>query len=273
MRMILILWLGLLGSSAKAQRLHFGTNVVLPGTVIEFNAPLNARGRMEASQLRLGTTAARGAFVAPAALTNLLRPCPLFIVGVPSGGSAIGWMRSITNTTLTEGWAVLAADGPTVGANEDTIQFGWAMLSSVLDQFNRTWPQSKQWTVACGGFSGGAKCSAAVAAALTHDGWRVIGVFMGGCNEDFATLGLQLFQPGAHFKQTPFFLSNGTSDPIANPQHAATVAESMRRSGFRVLRLESHEGGHRQNNEHLTHALQWFQQAANLPSSGSTGKN
>jgi predicted esterase len=135
------------------------------------------------------------------------------------------------------------------------------MLSSVLDQFTRTWPQAKQWPVACAGFSGGAKRSAAVAAALSRDGWRVSGVFVGGCNEDYATLALQLFQPGQNFKQVPFFFSNGTSDPVANPKQAAAVAESMRRSGFQTIRLESYSGGHRQNNDHLSEALRWFQQA------------
>ena len=242
-----------------AQQLHFGTNIVAAGKVIEFTAPLNGRALTEVSRLRLGGSKARGAWMAPEGLTNLLRPCPLLIASVPSGGSAIGWMRSITNRALKEGWAVLAADGPKVSVNDDTIPFGWAMLSSVLDQFVRTWPQAKQWPVACAGFSGGAKRSAAVAAAMSHDGWRVIGVFMGGCNEDYATLALQLFQPAQSFKQVPFFLSNGSSDPIANPQQAAAVAESMRRSGFQMIRLETYVGGHRQNSDHLSDALRWFQ--------------
>jgi hypothetical protein len=266
MKLLLALGLALVSWSASAQRLHFGTNLVLPGKVIEFNALLNARGRMETSRISLSAMFARGAFVAPAALTNLVKPCPLLIISVPSGGSAIGWMGSITNTALTEGWAVLAANGPKVDVNDDTILFGWAMLSSVLDHFSRIWPQSKQWPAACAGFSGGAKRSAAVAAAMTHEGWRVVGVFMGGCNEDRATPGLQLFQPGERFKQVPFFLSNGTSDPIANPQHAAAVVESMRRSGFRILRLENYEGGHRLNNDHLAEALRWFGQPAALRS-------
>ncbi len=194
--------------------------------------------------------------------TNYLRDKPY----CPSGGSAIDWMRSVTNRAFKEGWAVLAADGPKVGVNDDTVQFGWAVLSSALDQFTRTWPQAKQWPVACAGFSGGAKRSAAVAAAMTRDGWRVVGVFLGGCNEDRATLGLQLFQPGPQFKQVPFFLSNGASDPIANPQHASTVAESMRANGFVNLRLESYPGGHRQHNDHLTEALQWFGRLANARS-------
>ena len=156
----------------------------------------------------------------------------LLTVSVPSGGWALRSLPSITNTAFSAGWAVLAADVPKVDQNDDTVQFGWAMLSSVLEQFHRTWPQSKQWPVACAGFSGGAKRSATVAAAMVKEGYQVIGISMGGCNEDRATLGLQLYQPGDHFKLVPIFLSNGTGDPIANPTHSATVAESMRRSGF-----------------------------------------
>ncbi len=260
-----VLWclpLAVLPFTAGAQRLHFGTNVVQPGRVIEFTAPLNGNARMEASALRLTMPAARGAFVAPAGLTNLLKPCPLLIVSVPSGGSAIRSLPSITNTALNAGWAVLAADGPKVDQNDDTVQFGWAMLSSALEQFHRTWPPSKQWPVACAGFSGGAKRSATVAAAMVKEGYQVIGIFMGGCNEDRVTLGLQLYQPGDRFKLVPIFLSNGASDPIANPTHAETIAESMRRSGFQKLRLESYDGGHRQNTEHLAQALQWFRQSS-----------
>jgi hypothetical protein len=221
---------------------------------------------MEASALRLAVPSVRGALVTPIRLANLLNPCPLLIVSVPSGGSAIRSLPSVTNTALSEGWAVLAADGPKVRVNDDTVQFGWAMLSSVLDQFHRTWPPSKQWPVACAGFSGGAKRSATVAAAMTREGYQVVGIFMGGCNEDRATLGLELYQPGDRFKAVPIFLSNGTSDPIANPRHAGLVADSMRRSGFRTLRLESYPDGHRQNNEQLALALQWFRQNSSLRS-------
>ena len=253
--------------SASAQRLHFGTNVVVPGEIIEFTAPLNARAHAEVSRLRLGNATTHGAWFAPRGLTNLLKPCPLLIVSVPSGGSAIRWLPAVTNSAFRDSWAVLAADGPKVGVNDDTIQYGWAMLSSVLDQFTRTWPPARRWPVACAGFSGGAKRSATVAAAMTRDGWNVVGVFMGGCNEDYATLGMQQYQPGQRFQQVPFFLSNGASDPIANPQSATAVADAMRRSGFVNLKLATYNGGHRQHNDHLTEALHWFGQSsgARLP--------
>src|SRR6185436_15096392 len=84
-------------------------------------------------------------------------------------------MPAMTNIALREGWAVLAVNGPKVAVETDTILFGWGMLSSALEHLARTWPQTRQWPVACAGFSGGAKRSAEVAAAMTHDGWPIAG--------------------------------------------------------------------------------------------------
>jgi len=255
----------LLSTGATRAALHFGTNEIPPGRIIEFTAPLNGRARMEAAEARVAVTFVRGALMVPAGCTNLLKPCPVLIVSVPSGGSAISGMRAMTNAAWQNGWAVLAADGPKVAVDMDTIQFGWGMLSSALDHFARSWPPAKQWPVACAGFSGGAKRSAAVAAALTRDGWRVIGVFMGGCNEDRATLGLELFTPGPTFKKVPMFLSNGTSDSIAGPKQAAMVRDSMLKSGFATVRLESYSGGHRLHEDHLREALRWFREWNPMP--------
>ena len=225
-----------------AQGLRFGTNVAAPGQIIYFAA-----------------RQAKGALVLPEGYTNLLRPGRLLVVSVPSGGSAISWLPSVTNVALSQGWAVLAADGPKVAVNDDTIQRGWSMLSSVLQEVARTWPQAKRWKVACAGFSGGAKRSAAVAAAMTKEGWHVGGVFMGGCNEDRATLGMSLFQPGPAFKNVPMFLSNGDNDPIAGVEYGGRVRDSMTRSGFSNVRLERYPGEHRLNKEHLRDALIWFE--------------
>lgn len=244
------------------QSLHFGTNRIAPCEILHFAAPLTEKARLEIS--RVGKTAglATGALVLPSAYTNLSKPCPLLIVSVPSGGSAVSALPAVTNVGLPQGWAMLAADGPRVAAEQDTIQFGYAMLASVLNHLARTWPATRQWPVACGGFSGGAKRSAAVAGALTRDGWKVIGVFMGGCNEDRASTGLQLFQPGPAFKRVPMFLSNGDQDPIANSTQGAAVRDSMLRSGFTTIRLESYSGKHQLNKEHFRESLAWFLQSS-----------
>jgi hypothetical protein len=203
----------------------------------------------------------RGAVAVPDGF-NLIKPRPILIVSVPSGGSSISAVPRYTNAALSAGWIVLAADGPHVAVEEDTVQWGWGVLSSALDFVWRSWPQTKAWPVATAGFSGGAKRSATVAAALMKEGRAVVGIFMGGCNEDRVTLGLQLYRPGDGFKQVPIFLSNGNSDTIAGPSQIAPVIESMRRSGFGNIRNESYDGGHQLNNEQLVSALRWFKQSS-----------
>jgi len=247
--------------SPGAPALWLGTNQVPAGTVAYFSAPPNARARMEAARLSHRVDFIKGAIAIPPRF-HLRTPWPILIVSVPSGGSSTKAVQGYTNIAFRQGWVVLAGDGPSVTVEEDTVQWGWAMLSSVLDHVTRSWPPTKPWPVACAGFSGGAKRSGTVAAAMMKEGYHVIGIFMGGCNEDRASLGWQLYQPGERFKQMPIFLSNGASDPIAGPQPAAAVANSMRQNGFTKLRVETYGGGHRLNDEHLRLALEWFQSPA-----------
>jgi hypothetical protein len=255
---VLIVWLS--ATLAPAATLHFGTNIIVFGTPIEFDAPLSARGRMEIGRLGLRLDSVRGALAVPENF-DLRKPWPLLVISVPSGGRAIPALNGYTNVALHEGWCVLAADGPRVQSEQDTIYMGYGVLSSVTEYLARTWPMTKQWPVACAGFSGGAKRSGAVAAALARDQWRVIGMFMGGCNEDWATLGYEIYKPGASFKNLPIFLSSGDTDAIAGPDSAAAVKQVMERSGFTKVRLESYPGGHRLDSEQLRAALQWFRPA------------
>jgi hypothetical protein len=260
---MLKLWLLLLPATGCGQILHFGTNQVMPGRIVEFAAPFNARAKAEAALNGRATGAARGAIVVPPGF-DPRKACPVFIVNVPSGGSAISSLRSYTNVVLEEGWMLLAADGPKMPAEQDTVEWGWCVLGSVLEQFTKHWPHAKQWPMAPGGFSGGAKRAGAVAAGMMREGYRVTGIFMGGCNEDRASLGVKMFQPPAHFRSIPIFLSNGSSDPIANPTHAAKVKASMDLNRFTRVRLETYEGGHRLYDEHVREALRWFRGPASL---------
>ncbi len=233
---------------------------MVAGKVIEVKAPLNSYAHAEAARVRARADFVTLAIIFPTNLVDLRTPIPLLVVSVPSGGRSIPYLRNYSNAALSQGWALLAVDGPKVAEQDDTIQFGWGMLSSGVDQFHKMWPQTRQWPIACAGFSGGAKRSAAVAAALLKQNHQVIGVFMGGCNEDRATLGLKLFTPGTRFLQVPMFLSNGTSDPIANPEQGAMVKTSMERSGFQHIRLEAYPDQHRLYEEHVRAALKWFQE-------------
>jgi hypothetical protein len=243
--------------SLFSQTLHFGTNLISPGQIVHFAAPLNAKGKWETGKLKLPSGPATGALVFPEGF-DLRKPWPLVIVSVPSGGRSIPMMQAYTNVALTLGYAVLAADGPAVIQDLDTTQLGWAMLSSVLEQLVRTWPQTKSWPMVCAGFSGGAKRSATVSAAMMHEGYRVAGVYMGGCENDRASYSAKYYLPGESFKRVPMFLGYGSTDPIAGPTQAAATKQSMESFGFQNVRAEMYEGGHKLDQENLKKALGWF---------------
>jgi predicted esterase len=219
--------------------------------------------------LKVPANPATGALVVPEGF-DLRKPWPLLIVSVPGGGRSISMMQVYTNAALSLGYAVLACDGPQLDQYADSMQVGWGMLSSVLEQMVRTWPQTKGWPMICAGFSGGAKKSAGMAAAMMHENYRLGGVFMAGSNEDRASYAVNYYQPGEGFKLVPMFLSNGSSDPIAGPDPAAAVKFSMQRFGFRNLRAEIYEGGHQLNQAHLKSALEWFK--SRLPQSTAKAK-
>jgi len=250
--------------AACAQPWFLGTNQLWPGKIMEFAAPVSAKAKWEASRVHQNLRFATGALAVPPGF-DFRKPWPILEISVPSGGSSIGAMRQYTNVAFQSGWVVLAGEGPRVDTETDTIQWGWAMLGSVLDFFSRTWPQTKPWPVACAGFSGGAKRAATVAAAMMRENYRVIGIFMGGCNEDWATVGLKLFQPGERFKRVPIFLSSGSRDPIAGPQQTTPVQRSLRYTGFERIRLETYDGEHRLDAEQLKLALEWFKRSTSSP--------
>jgi hypothetical protein len=115
-----------------------------------------------------------------------------------------------------------------------------------------------KWPVACGGFSGGAKRSGFFGAIMMRTGHPVIGMWMGGCNQDMATPGSHFYSPGAGFKHVPIFLSSGKSDNVATPQHHRQVQHALKASGFSKVRLESYDGGHKLDESQASNGLAWF---------------
>src|SRR5689334_8016214 len=134
--LLLVPWL--MPAACLGAPMWLGTNQVSPGQIVEFTVTANARARMEAGQARRVVNTVRGAVVVPEGF-NLLKPRPILIVSVPSGGSPIRAMAGYTNTALSLGWMLLAGEGPRIPAEEDTVQWGWGMLSSVIDFTARNW--------------------------------------------------------------------------------------------------------------------------------------
>src|SRR5213593_3346412 len=75
----------LLPAASFGQTMWLGTNRVNAGKIVEFRVPPNARARMEASPRQLRIDFVTGAVAVPNGF-NLIKPRPMLVVSVPSGG-------------------------------------------------------------------------------------------------------------------------------------------------------------------------------------------
>lgn len=190
----------------------------------------------------------------------------VFIVSATSDGNAlsVNHLKQYMKEALAQGWVLMAADGPSGEAPEkNSNTWRWSLIRAGLEEMHRAWPASRTWPYAAGGFSGGAKRSGYIAALLASEDYRVIGMFMGGCNQDMASLGLQEYSPKrSAFQRVPIFISSGTSDTVATEAASQRVRDSMRKTGFKDVRIEAYAGGHDLFPPHTGMALAWFEDLA-----------
>jgi predicted esterase len=145
------------------------------------------------------------------------------------------------------------------GAKDDSLIHRYASVRAALRWLASEVPQSEGWPIVLGGFSGGAKISQILAFSLMLEHRRLAGVFLGGCNEDHSRVLLAQYPSvQERFSEIAFYLSAGRDDRIAPPESVRSVAEHLRSSGVKRLRLSEHRGGHRLDLEDLRVALRWF---------------
>jgi len=228
--------------------------------IIEFAVPLS-------KEARLGVLASKNPMVdyARAGIAVPLRfdpeiPSPILLIGGTSDGegSSIRAMQVFTNIALRLGWVVIAAEGPLGKPPNDNPQWRWAMISSLLEHMQKSWPGARRWPIVSAGVSGGGKWSGVVGAILAQKGYNLIGVFMGAVNQDFASEAAKLYDPAVRYKKTPIYLSSGSDDKVATPQHHEEVKENLLHHGFTAVRLETFKGGHALAESELRKALNWF---------------
>lgn len=141
----------------------------------------------------------------------------------------------------------------------DTRAYRRAVTVAALRKLAEAIPQSRTWPLAVAGFSGGAKNAALTAAYLQKEGYRITGLFMGGCNEDLATYAMNRISPDKEaYRSIPVFLSVGKKDTISTVEQVEAVQKSMEESGFAFVKLEPYQGRHRLHQPHLPVALDWF---------------
>lgn len=244
---------------------------VTPGEVSEIDVPLSPP--QQAQSTRGGNPPVVTAHVALGVPQNFdpLKSWPILIISATVDASNIELLHAYKEAALAAGWVILAADAP-VRPKEDNTDRRLALIDGALDYLAAHWPGSKNWPVAAGGFSGGAKRSGFVAGWLMKEQRHVLGILMGGCNEDTATMALERFHPPYAFRLVPIFLSSGTRDQIADPDMIHSVEHSMKSHGFRSVRFASYDGAHEVYPEHTTAALEWFV-AGPAPAPSATPKS
>ena len=163
-------------------------------------------------------------------------------------------------TALAEGWILLAGDAPTPAPRVDSSGWRVGHTLAALDALHRSFPGSEKWPLACAGQSGGAKRASYLGPLFAAGGYRVIGIFLEGINEEKITEGCRRFKPGNSFLLTPVFLSSGQEDKIATPNQQLAVANSMRQTGFKNVRHKTFPGGHWVIPGHVQEALRWFRE-------------
>jgi len=156
---------------------------------------------------------------------------------------------------------LLAGDGPQHPRN-DNVAWREAMTMAAIDALHRSFPGSQKWPVACAGFSGGGKGVGYVAPFLARNGCRIIGVYITGANEDHLSGGYATLRPGPNFLDTPIYVSAGHEDRIATIEQQYNVVGSIKRTGFKRIRMGTFRGGHEVNDAQTSIALHWFRELA-----------
>lgn len=229
------------------------------GRILQFNVPLTREGKMALVAKNQVVPYAKGAIVVPPNFDPELPTAILLVSGSSDGdGSSIRMMPAYTNVAMRLGWIVIAADGPFGKPILDNPPWRWALNSALLEHIHNTWPRSRRWPIAAAGVSGGGKWAGVMGAILANKGYNLMGVFMGAVNQDLASESAKLYEPATRYKSTPIYLSSGTDDKIATPQHHNEVKESLLENGFTTIRLETFKGGHALSETELRKGLNWF---------------
>ena len=162
---------------------------------------------------------------------------------------------------LSEGWVLLAGDGPQHAKN-DNAAWRESMTLAAIDALHRSFPGSEKWPMACAGFSGGGKGVGYVAPFLARYGCHIVGIYITGANEDHLSDGYARLQPGADFLNTPIYFSAGHEDRIATLEQQYAVVGLIKRTGFKRIRIGTFRGGHEVNDAQTSIALRWFRELA-----------
>jgi hypothetical protein len=240
---------------------------IKPGVVVRFSAPLSLAQRKIAGDGKVSPFTEALAAVAVPANFSSDRTWPVLVVSAtsnPGYNSSRMLLQAFAPPALRAGWIVVAADPPReVAVDDDTNGLRYGLALAALARLQEEWPALARWPRAFGGFSGGGKRSAWMAALSALGGCRPLGVYQAGCDLASMQLALDNYHPPREaFLATPVFLSSGNGDSIATPEAMRDVEATLTKAGFRHVRLKSFNGRHEVDASHIEIALKWFLEVA-----------
>jgi hypothetical protein len=247
-----------------AASLKFGGVAFSPGSTVQANVPLSALAKSYAGQ---GGNPVPPYAVAVLATPVNFDPTKSWPVVIPCSTSDFKRQNRSDLTQfyqrvgLAEGWILLAGDGPQYPKN-DNVAWRESMTLAAIDALHRSFPGSEKWPLACAGMSGGGKGVGYVAPFLARNGCRITGIYITGANEDHLSDGYAKLQPGPNFLNTPIYVSAGHEDRIATLEQQYAVVGSIKRTGFKRIRIGTFRGGHEVNDAQTSIALHWFRELA-----------
>jgi hypothetical protein len=251
-----------LSAEAAGAPFSFAGVAFSPGSTVKANVPLSAQEKPYAAQGGNPVPPNAVAVLATPANFDPTKSWPVLVICSTSDfkrqnrDDLADFYRRVG---LAEGWVLLAGDGPQHARN-DTAAWRLAMTLAAIDALHHSFAGSEKWPMACAGFSGGAKGAGSIAPVLARSGWRITGIYLTGVNQDYLSQGYARAQPGAQFLNTPIYVSAGHDDRIATLEQQYDVAGSIKRTGFKRVRIGTFRGGHEVNDAQTSTALRWFRE-------------
>lgn len=176
----------------------------------------------------------------------------------------ISAINGYSGTAIANGWVVVAVDtnqGNPRQQDHLPADFDMAVQQQAATMLSAAWPGFAKSRFACAGFSGGSKSSFYRLGHLSTAGLNVVGLFLGGCNQNLTAAAKEETKVrGGDLKKVKVFVSSGKTDDIATVQMCESVAASSEKD-FDEVRTEIFEGGHSLSQDHLKTALTWFGEA------------
>jgi len=265
MQRFCIMLAALLAASAA-----FAAPGLTPGALNEFTVELPTELRKMAGRGQLSPVKHAVVGIAIPANIDMAHEWPVLVINAtsdPQFRSSRRLLGDYAATALAAGWIIVAADpGEDVTIEQDDVPLRLALVKAALATLASQWPGAAKAPLAFGGFSGGAKYSAWLAAAFASEGRTIIGIYLAGINQETLIAAAEKFNIlDAKFKNVPVFLQSGRKDEVATQDEHRAIFADLKRAGFRRVQIAYFPGAHEVDPAPLRAALDWFRAMSTVP--------